>query len=99
MSRISKDDVRHVAALARLQVTETEVESFTTQLEDILEHASAISVIDTEGVEPTSHPIAQVNVFRPDEPHKSLSQEEVLLNAPAKEESRFKVPQILGSEE
>lgn len=98
MTKITSDDVRHVAQLARLKVTEEEVETFTTQLEAILEHAGAISALDTEGVEPTSHPLAMDNVFRVDEVKQSLTQEEALSNAPEAQDGRFKVPQILGEE-
>lgn len=96
MTRITPDEVRHVAKLARLRVSEEEVSTFTTQLEGLLEHFSAISAIDTEGIEPTSHPLAMSNVFRADYVTPSLSQEDVLSNAPASELGRFKVPQILG---
>lgn len=96
---ISTDDVRHVAKLARLRVNDDEVETFTTQLEAILEHASAISAIDTQGVEPTSHPLAMSNVLRQDVVGLSLTQEQALLNAPAQDQGRFQVPQILGSED
>lgn len=98
MAKITNDDVRHVAKLARLKVTDEEVATFTTQLEAILEHASSISALDTEGIEPTSHPLAMVNVFRPDEKRTSLSQDEALSNAPEAQDGRFKVPQILGEE-
>lgn len=99
MTRITPDEVRHVAKLARLRVSDAEVDTFTNQLEAILEHAGAISALDTEAVEPTSHPLAKTNVFRADIVTPSLSQEEVLSNAPASELGRIKVPQILGSEE
>lgn len=96
MTRITNDEVRHVAKLARLAVSDEEVNTFTNQLEGLLEHFSAISAIDTQGIEPTSHPLAMSNVFRADVVIPSLTQEEVLSNAPAQEQSRFKVPQILG---
>jgi len=98
MTKITSDDVRHVARLARLKITDDEVETFTNQLEAILEHAGAISALDTEGVEPTSHPLAMNNVFREDIVRKSLSQDEALSNAPEAQDGRFKVPQILGEE-
>jgi aspartyl-tRNA(Asn)/glutamyl-tRNA(Gln) amidotransferase subunit C len=99
MSKITSDDVIHVAKLARLKLTDDEVALYTTQLEAILEHASSISALDTEGIEPTAHPLAKSNVFRKDEVRPSLSQEEVLSNAPAAEDGRFKVPQILETEQ
>ncbi len=99
MTRITSDDVRHVAKLARLAISDEEVEHFTVQLEAILENAGKISALDTEGVEPTSHPLAVENVFRLDEVTPSLTQDQVLSNAPAAENGRIKVPQILGSDD
>lgn len=96
MTRITQDEVRHVAKLARLAVSDEEVDNFTSQLEGLLEHFSAISAIDTDGIEPTSHPLDMSNIFRADFAIPSLTQEEVLSNAPAVEQNRFKVPQILG---
>lgn len=96
MTKITKEDVRHVAQLARLDVTEEEVDLYTGQLEAILEHAASISAIDTEGIEPTSHPLKMSNVLREDVVGTSLTQEQALLNAPAVEQGRFKVPQILS---
>lgn len=99
MTRITSDEVRHVANLARLRVSDEEVSSLTTQLEAILEHAGAITALDTDGIEPTSHPLAMTNVLRDDVVEPSLSQEDVLSNAPASERGRFKVPQILAGDE
>ncbi len=99
MTKITSNQVRHVANLARLRVSDEEVQTFTNQLEGLLEHFSAISAIDTKGVQPTSHPIAINNVFRKDVPTPSLSQEQVLSNAPSSEDNRFSVPQILGESE
>ncbi len=96
MTRITSDEVRHVAKLARLAVSDEEAKTFTNQLEGLLEHFSAISAINTSGIEPTSHPLAMTNVLRKDNVQPSLTQEEVLSNAPASELGRFKVPQILG---
>ncbi|MFN8016264.1 MAG: Asp-tRNA(Asn)/Glu-tRNA(Gln) amidotransferase subunit GatC [Acidimicrobiia bacterium] len=98
MTRITSEQVRHVAKLARLEVTDEEVETFTSQLEGLLEHFSAISAIDTTQVQPTARPIETVNVLRSDYVKPSLTQEEVLSNAPASQDGRFIVPQILESE-
>jgi aspartyl-tRNA(Asn)/glutamyl-tRNA(Gln) amidotransferase subunit C len=95
---ISSDDVLHVAKLARLKVDEDEVELFRTQLEAILEHAASISAIDTNGIEPTSHPLAMSNVFRDDVVTPSLTQDQALLNAPDSAQGRFSVPQILAED-
>ena len=96
MTRISRDDVVHVARLARLALTDEEVERFTGQLEAILEHAAQVSALDTDGVEPTAHPLPLSNVLRPDEPRPCLPRDEVLAAAPAAEDGRFRVPRILG---
>lgn len=96
--RITRDDVAHVARLARLDLTEEELGRFTEQLGDVLEHAAGVAALDTAGVEPTAHPLPLVNVLRADEPRPSLDRAEVLAMAPATEDNRFRVPRILGEE-
>ena len=93
---ISRDDVAHVARLARLDLTEDELERFTGQLGAVLEHAADIAALDIADVPPTSHPLPLVNVLREDTPVASLDRDEVLAQAPAAEDRRFKVPRILG---
>ena len=93
---ISRDDVAHVARLARLDLTEDELERFTGQLGDVLEHAADIAALDIADVPPTAHPLPLVNVLREDAPVASLDRDEVLDQAPAAEDARFKVPRILG---
>jgi aspartyl-tRNA(Asn)/glutamyl-tRNA(Gln) amidotransferase subunit C len=88
--------VEHVAALARLELTNDEVESLTRELGVILEHAGQIAALDTSGVPPTSHPLPLRNVLRADEPGPSLDRDEVLAQAPAVEDDRFRVPRIIG---
>jgi aspartyl-tRNA(Asn)/glutamyl-tRNA(Gln) amidotransferase subunit C len=95
MSRISKDQVKHVAHLARLAITEEEAEKFTKQLDAIISFAEQLNELDTEGVKPTSHVLDMKNVLREDKPEKGLPQEEVLKNAPEHENGQFKVPSIL----
>ena len=95
-SRISRTDVVHVAHLARLALTDDEITELTGQLEAILEHAAQVSALDTEGVAPTAHPLPLVNVLRPDDPRPCLDRDEVLAEAPATEDDRFRVPRILG---
>lgn len=92
---ISKDDVEHVAWLARLSLNDEEKEKFTRQLSVILDHAGKIAEADTSDVEPTSHVLPLRNVFRRDETRACLSQEEALANAPKKERGAFVVPKIL----
>ena len=93
--RISPSDVLHVAKLARLKLSDEELERFTTQLCDVLDYASEIDSLDTGEVEPTSHPYPLVNVLRKDEAAPTLSAEEALSQAPAAEEGQFRVPPIL----
>ncbi len=92
---ITRDDVIHVARLARLELNEAEVEMFAHQLSDILDHADKIETADTSGVEPTAHPIALANVLREDVVRESLARDVVLAQAPAQEDNCFKVPRIL----
>ena len=85
-----------MARLARLALTDDELDSLTTELGAILEHAAQVSALDTAGVEPTAHPLPMVNVFRADTARPSLNRDEVLAAAPAAEGGRFRVPRILG---
>ena len=93
--RISRSDVAHVAGLARLRLTDDELERFTEQLGVILDHAAQVAALDTAGVEPTAHPLPLVNVLRDDDVRPSLDPAEVLAMAPATEDGRFRVPRIL----
>jgi aspartyl-tRNA(Asn)/glutamyl-tRNA(Gln) amidotransferase subunit C len=94
--RISREDVAHVAGLARLRLSDEELDLFTGQLQAVLEHAEDVESLDTEGVPPTAHPYPLENVLRPDEPRPSLDRAEVLAQAPAAEDGRFRVPPVLG---
>lgn len=94
--RITPTDVEHVAQLARLALTAEEIETYTGQLEAILEHADDIAALDLDGVEPTAHPVPLVNVLRPDNARPGIDRAAVLAAAPAVEDDRFKVPRILG---
>jgi aspartyl-tRNA(Asn)/glutamyl-tRNA(Gln) amidotransferase subunit C len=96
MTRITRSDVEHVARLARLALSDEEIERFTGQLEVILEHAADVSALDTEGVPPTAHPLPLVNVVRSDEPQPGVSRDDVLAMAPDAHDGRFRVPRILG---
>jgi len=92
---VSREDVLHVAALARLEVAPEQVESFQRELGAILEHFQKLNELDTSNVEPTSHALALVNVFREDVPQPSLTQEEALANAPQKAFGHFRVPKVI----
>ena len=89
---ISREQVLHVARLARLELSEEEVERMTTELSGILEHVDRISELDLAEVEPTSHVVALQNVFRADEPRPSLPREEALREAPDPADGAFRVP-------
>ncbi|WP_102336280.1 Asp-tRNA(Asn)/Glu-tRNA(Gln) amidotransferase subunit GatC [Salimicrobium jeotgali] len=95
MSRISEDQVKHVANLARLVVTDEEAEVFTRQLDDIITYAEQLNELDTEGVEPTTHVLDLKNVMRKDEPKEWIKKEDALKNAPDQQDGQFKVPSIL----
>jgi aspartyl-tRNA(Asn)/glutamyl-tRNA(Gln) amidotransferase subunit C len=98
MPPISRDDVLHVAKLARLDLTEDELELFTPQLAAVLEHAADVEALDVADVPPTAHPYPLRNVFRADELRPGVDRKEVLAAAPDVEDGRFKVPPILGEE-
>jgi aspartyl-tRNA(Asn)/glutamyl-tRNA(Gln) amidotransferase subunit C len=89
---ISREQVLHVAELARLALSEDEVERLGEQLNAILEAVSKVSELDLADVEPTSHPLDLVNVWREDEPRPSLPLESALDNAPEVEDGHFRVP-------
>ena len=94
--RITRDEVEHVARLARLALSESEIDALTGELAAILGHAAEVSAIDTADVPPTAHPLPLVNVLRADEPRPGADRDEVLGAAPAAEDGRFRVPRILG---
>jgi aspartyl-tRNA(Asn)/glutamyl-tRNA(Gln) amidotransferase subunit C len=89
---IDREQVLHVARLARLRLDDEEVERMSEELSSILEHVERISELDLEGVEPTSHVIDVENVLRPDEPRPSLPRERALENAPDATDEGFRVP-------
>lgn len=89
---ITSDEVLHVARLARLALTEEEVERLGAQLNAILEAVGKVAELDLDGVEPTAHPLELVNVWAEDEPRPSLPVEDALANAPDSEAGFFRVP-------
>lgn len=93
--KISREQVEHVAKLARLELVEEETLTYTEQLNSILEYAAILEGIDTEDITPTAHAVPLYNVLREDEVKPSLEREKVLANAPETEEGFFKVPKIL----
>ncbi len=94
--KISKEDVRYVAKLARLNVSEEEMEVFTFQLNSILSYMEKLDELETSNVEPMSHVIDVYNAFREDMVSESFSQGVALENAPERDEGFFKVPRIIG---
>ena len=95
---IDRDTVLHVARLARLDLTEDEVDRLTLELGAILEAVSKVAELDLVDVPPTSHPLDLVNVWADDEPRPSLPLEEALANAPAREGDLFRVPPSHGAD-
>ncbi len=95
MSEISRDQVEHVAKLARLNLTEDETVQYTSQLNSILNFFEKLDELNTDQVEPTSHVLEVYNVMREDEERPSIDREEALRNAPDHEEGQFKVPAVM----
>ena len=95
---LSRDDVAHLARLARLAVTEDELELFAGQLGDIISAVARVSEVAAADIPPTSHAVPMTNVFRPDVVVPSLPREAVLAGAPAVEDEKFRVPKILVEE-
>lgn len=93
--KISRDDVKHVALLARLKLSEEEIELYTEQMNSILEYAATLQQIDTRSVPPTAHAVQLSNVLREDEVKESMEQEIVLQNAPEADDGFFRVPRIV----
>jgi aspartyl-tRNA(Asn)/glutamyl-tRNA(Gln) amidotransferase subunit C len=93
---LSRDDVVHVAQLARLALTDEEIQLFGAQLSTVLDHAADVAALDLSHLTPTAHPIPVENVLRPDEVRPSLDRAEVLAAAPSVESDRFRVPRIGG---
>jgi aspartyl-tRNA(Asn)/glutamyl-tRNA(Gln) amidotransferase subunit C len=95
MSAITRAEVAHLAKLARLDLSEAELDHYATQLDVILGAVARVSEVATPDVAPTSHPIPMTNVFREDVRHQTLTAEAALSAAPSVEDSRFRVPRIL----
>jgi aspartyl-tRNA(Asn)/glutamyl-tRNA(Gln) amidotransferase subunit C len=95
-ARITREEVEHVAQLARLALGPDELDALTGELGAILEHAAQVSALDTADVPPTAHPLPLVNVLRADVVRPGVPRDEVLAAAPLAEDNRFRVPRILG---
>jgi aspartyl-tRNA(Asn)/glutamyl-tRNA(Gln) amidotransferase subunit C len=95
MSEITKEQVLHVAHLARLAITDEEAEKMTKELDAIIGYAELLNELDTDNVEPTTHVLDLKNVMREDEPRKWIDREDALKNAPDEKNGQFRVPSIL----
>ncbi len=95
---LTRDEVSHVARLARLDLTDDEIDLFTRQLGAVLEHAQDVEALDLGDLPPTSHPYPLVNVLRDDVVGPTVDRDEVFAAAPAVEDDRFRVPPVLGEE-
>jgi aspartyl-tRNA(Asn)/glutamyl-tRNA(Gln) amidotransferase subunit C len=93
---LTKLQVEHIAVLARLKLSPQEIEKYTHDLADILEHVDRLKSVDTEGVEPQEQFISTENVFREDKVLPSLKRNEALANAPDKDDEFFRVPKVIG---
>jgi aspartyl-tRNA(Asn)/glutamyl-tRNA(Gln) amidotransferase subunit C len=96
MADITREDVAHVARLARIELSDDELDTFTGQLAKVLQHARDVEALDVRDVPPTAHPYPLQNVLRPDEVQPTLPRDEVLAQAPAAEDGQFRVPPVLG---
>jgi aspartyl-tRNA(Asn)/glutamyl-tRNA(Gln) amidotransferase subunit C len=99
VAQISRDEVARLAKLARLALTDAELDSFAGQLDAILGYVSQVQAVDVTDVQPTGNPLKDVNVTRPDAEEPCLTQEQALAMAPAADDGRFAVPRILGEPE
>lgn len=98
MPAISREEVAHLAHLARIRLSDDELDHLAPQLQVILTSVAQVGEVTTPDIEPTSHPLPLTNVFRPDEVGPSVAREDALAGAPAAEGDRFRVPRILGEE-
>ncbi len=98
MSGITRDQVAHLAHLARIELTEDELDRFAGQLDAVVDAVAAVAEVAADDVPATSHPVPLTNVTRPDVVVPPLGAQAVLAGAPAAEEQRFRVPRILGEE-
>jgi aspartyl-tRNA(Asn)/glutamyl-tRNA(Gln) amidotransferase subunit C len=98
MSTLSRNDIANLARLARIEMTDSELDHLATEMDVILNAVARVQEVATSDIKPTSHPVPINNVTRPDVVVHSLTPEQALSGAPAKEDGRFRVPQILGEE-
>jgi aspartyl-tRNA(Asn)/glutamyl-tRNA(Gln) amidotransferase subunit C len=94
---VTKDEVKYIASLSRLEFNESELDDFTNEFNQILNYIDKLNELDTENIEPLSHPIEKKNVFRKDKLVASINRDEALKNAPDKTDEYFKVPKVIKS--
>lgn len=94
--KITKDEVIHVANLARLDMDEDSIDTFASQIGKILEYVDTLNRVNTEGVKPTFHAVSLTNAFREDSEKEHLDRDAALANAPEKEDGNFIVPKVIG---
>jgi aspartyl-tRNA(Asn)/glutamyl-tRNA(Gln) amidotransferase subunit C len=97
-ANISRDEVAHLASLARLALTDDELDRYAGQLDVIITSVARVAEVTADDIPPTSHALPLTNVMRDDELRPGLTQAEALSGAPAAEQGRFRVPRILGEE-
>ena len=95
MSEIDSEQVKNIAHMIRIEITDEEAEQYTKEISGLVEYAGRMSELNTDEVKPTTHGIILDNVLRQDEPIQSLSQEEALKNAPDQQDGHFKVPSVM----
>ncbi|KUG55663.1 glutamyl-tRNA amidotransferase [Serinicoccus chungangensis] len=98
MSHLSREDVAHVAMLARIQLEDAELDRLAAQLDQIVDWVGQVGEVASDDVPPMSHPMPLANVTRPDEVRESLTVQQALANAPQAQDDRFAVPRILDEE-
>jgi aspartyl-tRNA(Asn)/glutamyl-tRNA(Gln) amidotransferase subunit C len=94
---VTKDEVKYIASLSRLEFNDSELEDFTNEFNQILNYIDKLNELDTENIEPLSHPIERKNVFREDKLVESINRDDALKNAPDKTDEYFKVPKVIKS--
>ncbi len=93
---VNKNEIEHIAKLAKLEFSDEELDDFTIEMNQILEYVEKLNELDTTDVEPLVHPIEDVNVFREDKLKESIKTEEALKNAPDRTDTYFRVPKVIS---
>ncbi len=94
---VNKKEVEHIATLAKLKFSDSELDDFTTEMNQILKYVDKLNELDTTDIEPLIHPVENVNVFRDDKLGQSVSTEDALKNAPDRTDTFFRVPKVINN--